>query len=42
MVRSCQYAMQIIPTERHHWLEMIHEGHIDLEATYQRGTRATP
>jgi hypothetical protein len=37
MVRSCQYSIQIITTERYHFLEMIHEGLIDLEATYQRG-----
>ena len=35
MARSYQYS--IIATERYHFLEMIHEGHIDLEAAYQRG-----
>jgi hypothetical protein len=30
----------ILTTERYH-LEMIHEGLIDLEATYQRGTCTT-
>lgn len=34
---SCQYTIQITPTECFHFPEMIHEGLIDLEATYQRG-----